>query len=136
MRRFVAALGLVCALISPQFARAAEAYGIGLEGFPYPYPVSMLAVPTEGEALRMAYMDVNPTGTPNGRTVLLLHGRNFPSSYWAPVIAALSGAGYRVVAPDQLGFGKSAKPVGPFTFDRMAADTVALLDALGLRRVD
>ncbi|GJE61938.1 alpha/beta fold hydrolase [Methylobacterium trifolii] len=110
--------------------------GIGLEGFAYPYPVRFLPLTRDGEAQRLAYMDVAPTGTANGRTVLLLHGRNFPSSYWAPVVAALTQGGYRVVAPDQLGFGKSGKPVGAFTFDRMAADTVALLDALSLRRVD
>lgn len=124
------------ALAPPAAAQAPEPLGIALEGFAYPYPVSYLPLSRDGEAQRLAYMDVAPLRTPNGRTVLLLHGRNFPSSYWAPVIAALAGAGYRVVAPDQLGFGKSAKPVGPFTFDRMAADTAALLDALGLRRVD
>lgn len=110
--------------------------GIGLEGFAYPHPVRFLALSRDGEAQRLAYMDVAPAGTPNGRTALLLHGRNFPASYWAPVIAALTAAGYRVVAPDQLGFGKSSKPVGAFTFDRMAADTLALLDALDLRQVD
>jgi len=110
--------------------------GIGLEGFAYPHPVRFLPVSRDGEALRLAYMDVAPNGTANGRTALLLHGRNFPSSYWQPVIAALSGAGYRVIAVDQLGFGKSSKPVGPFSFDTMAAETVSLLDRLGLARVD
>ncbi|WP_375463171.1 alpha/beta hydrolase [uncultured Methylobacterium sp.] len=123
----------------PMAARGQDAtqpLGIGLEGFAYPYPVRFLALSRDGEAQRLAYMDVAPTAAANGRTALLLHGRNFPASYWAPVIAALSGAGYRVVVPDQLGFGKSAKPVGPFSFDRMAADTLGLLDSLGLRRVD
>lgn len=110
--------------------------GIALEGFAYPYPVNYLDLTRDGEAQRLAYMDVAPQGTANGRTVFLLHGRNFPSSYWQPVIAALTGAGYRAVAVDQLGFGKSSKPVGPYTFDRMAADTVALMDAMGLERVD
>jgi pimeloyl-ACP methyl ester carboxylesterase len=110
--------------------------GIGLEGFAYPHPVRFLDCMRDGERQRLAYMDVPAEGQPNGRTVLLLHGRNFPSSYWEPVIQALTHAGYRVVAPDQLGFGKSAKPVGPFSFDTMAADTVGLLDALGLARVD
>ena len=110
--------------------------GIGLEGFAYPYPVRFLPLTRDGEAARLAYMDVAPAGTANGRTVLLLHGRNFPASYWQPVIPALTARGYRVIAPDQLGFGKSSKPVGPFTFDAMADDTVALLDRLGLARVD
>ena len=48
----------------------------------------------------------------------------------------MTAGGYRVVAPDQLGFGKSSKPVAPFSFDVMASETVALLDALNLPRVD
>ncbi|MBD8907460.1 alpha/beta fold hydrolase [Methylorubrum zatmanii] len=110
--------------------------GIGLEGFAYPFPVRFLPLTRDGEAQRLAYMDVAPADNANGRTVLLLHGRNFPSSYWEPVIRALSNAGYRVVAIDQLGFGKSSKPVGAFTFDRMAADTIALADSLKLPRFD
>lgn len=112
-----------------------EPYGIGLEGFAYPYPVHMLPLVNEGEQVRMAYMDVAPA-TPNGRTVLLLHGRNFPSSYWAPVIKTLSNAGYRVVVPDQIGFGKSSKPVFDLHFDTLARNTVALLDHLQLKQVD
>lgn len=110
--------------------------GIGLEGFAYPFPVRFLPLTRDGEAQRLAYMDVPPADNANGRTVLLLHGRNFPSSYWEPVIRALSNAGYRVVVPDQLGFGKSSKPVGAFTFDRMDADTIALADSLKIPRFD
>ncbi|MEW6642905.1 MAG: alpha/beta hydrolase [Pseudomonadota bacterium] len=112
-----------------------EPYGIGLEGFAYPYPVHMLPLVNEGEPVRMAYMDVAPA-TPNGRAVLLLHGRNFPSSYWAPVIRTLSGAGYRVIVPDQIGFGKSSKPAFDLHFDQLARNTVTLLDHLQLRDVD
>jgi pimeloyl-ACP methyl ester carboxylesterase len=96
-----------------------EPYGIALEGFPYPYPVQLLPVVNDGEQLSMAYMDVAPA-QPNGRTVVLLHGRNFPSSYWAPVIKMLSEAGFRVVVPDQVGFGKSSKPTGELHFDTLA----------------
>src|ERR1700745_4491400 len=92
-----------------------EPYGIGLEGFAYPYPVSMLPLTNDGEQVRMAYMDV-AAATPNGRTVVLLHGRNFPSSYWAPVIRTLTDAGYRVVVPDQIGFGKSSNTTGALRF--------------------
>ncbi|MFX7772373.1 alpha/beta fold hydrolase, partial [Acinetobacter baumannii] len=88
-----------------------EPYGIALEGFAYPYPVHLLPLVNDGEQVRMAYMDVAPA-SPNGRTVVLLHGRNFPSSYWAPVIDTLTAAGYRVLVPDQIGFGKSSKPQG------------------------
>jgi pimeloyl-ACP methyl ester carboxylesterase len=112
-----------------------EPYGIGLEGFAYPYPVSMLPLLNDGEPVRMAYMDVAAT-RPNGRTVVLLHGRNFPSSYWAPVIKTLSEAGYRVVVPDQIGFGKSSKPAADLHFDTLARNTIALLDHLRIAKAD
>jgi pimeloyl-ACP methyl ester carboxylesterase len=117
-------------------AAPTEAMGIALEGFPYPYPVHFMPVTLEGEDLRLAYMDVHPEGSSTGRTVVLLHGRNFPSSYWEPTIRALSAAGYRVVAPDQIGFGKSSKPGFAYSFDAMARTTVALLDSLGVARFD
>ncbi|MBK3666606.1 alpha/beta hydrolase [Bradyrhizobium diazoefficiens] len=120
-------------------ARAADAprepYGIALEGFAYPYPVHLLPVVNDGEPLSMAYMDVAPA-QPNGRTVVLLHGRNFPSSYWAPVIKMLSEAGFRVVVPDQIGFGKSSKPSGELHFDTLARNTIALLDHLKIDKVE
>ena len=114
-------------------AAAREPYGIGLEGFAYPYPVHLLPLVNDGEQVRMAYMDV-AAAQPNGRTVVLLHGRNFPSSYWAPVIKTLNDAGYRVVVPDQIGFGKSSKPQGDLHFDTLARNTIALLDHLADRQ--
>jgi pimeloyl-ACP methyl ester carboxylesterase len=138
MKRFV--LSALLAAMPLAFVHAAEPtprepYGIGLEGFAYPYPVSMLPLVNDGEQVRMAYMDVAAT-TPNGRTVVLLHGRNFPSSYWAPVIRTLSEAGYRVVVPDQIGFGKSSKPAADLHFDTLARNTIALLDHLGIAKAD
>jgi pimeloyl-ACP methyl ester carboxylesterase len=141
MRRII--LGAIAAALlalsfMPAFAAEApprEPYGIDLEGFPYPYPVSLLPLVNDGEDLRMAFMDVAPV-QPNGRTVVLLHGRNFPSSYWAPVIKMLSEAGYRVVVPDQIGFGKSSKPLGELHFDTLARNTIALLDHLGIAKAD
>src|SRR5437899_8260342 len=112
-----------------------EPYGIALEGFAYPYPVHMLPLVNDGEQVRMAYMDVAPA-QPNGRTVVLLHGRNFPSSYWAPVIRTLNDAGYRVVVPDQIGFGKSSKPSADLHFDTLARNTMALLDHLQIAKAD
>ena len=113
-----------------------EPYGIGLEGFPYPHPVQFVSLTQDGEPVRMAYMDVPPKGAGNGRTALLLHGRNFPSSYWQPVIEALTRAGWRVVVPDQVGFGKSSKPAGLPSFDMLARNTLALLDQLKIGEVE
>jgi pimeloyl-ACP methyl ester carboxylesterase len=112
-----------------------EPYGIDLEGFAYPYQVNLLPLVNDGEALRMAYMDV-AAAQPNGRVAVLLHGRNFPSSYWAPVIKALNDAGYRVVVPDQVGFGKSSKPHQELHFDTLARNTIALLDTLQIAKAD
>src|ERR1700692_4969866 len=137
-RVFVAALSAAALLAIPaQAAEPAprEPYGIGLEGFAYPYPVSMLPLNNDGEQVRMAYMDV-AAAQPNGRIVVLLHGRNFPSSYWAPVIKTLTEAGYRVVVPDQIGFGKSSKPSADLHFDTLARNTMALLDHLQVAKAD
>src|SRR5271169_3716197 len=112
-----------------------EPYGIDLEGFAYPYPVNLLPLVNDGEALRMAYMDV-AAAQPNGRVVVLLHGRNFPSSYWEPVIKTLSEAGFRVVVPDQIRFGKPSKPDGELHFDPLARNTIALLDTLQIPKAD
>jgi len=142
-RRFVPAIFaallalplLALPLVQGHAAETREPYGIGLEGYPYPYPVSMLPVENDGEQLRMAYMDVAPA-QPNGRVVVLLHGRNFPASYWAPVIKTLTEAGFRTVVPDQVGFGKSSKPSGELHFDTLARNTIALLDHLGIAKAD
>jgi pimeloyl-ACP methyl ester carboxylesterase len=141
MNRYFAA-ALIGAFLALPFAPAIaadvprEPYGIDLEGFPYPYPVSLFPVVNDGEQLRMAYMDVGATSQPNGRTVVLLHGRNFPSSYWEPVVKTLTGAGYRVVVPDQIGFGKSSKQSGELHFDVLARNTIALLDYLHVGQFD
>jgi pimeloyl-ACP methyl ester carboxylesterase len=131
----LAALLLALPMASARAAEQREPYGIGLEGFAYPYPVSLLPLVNDGEPVRMAYMDVAPA-QPNGRVVLLLHGRNFPASYWAPVIKTLNDAGYRVVVPDQIGFGKSSKPAGELHFDNLARNTIALLDHLQIAKAD
>jgi pimeloyl-ACP methyl ester carboxylesterase len=110
--------------------------GIGLEGWPYPYPVHMLPLEVQGQTVRMAYMDVPPTGPANGRAILLLHGKNFDSAYWDTTIAALAGAGFRVIVPDQIGFNKSSKPAIDYSFDLLAANTIRLLDTLGVSKVD
>jgi pimeloyl-ACP methyl ester carboxylesterase len=106
-----------------------------MEEYPYPYPVHLLPLSIEGQDLRMAYMDVQPEGKANGKTVVLLHGKNFGGNYWKDTIKVLAQNGYRVVVPDQLGFGKSSKPNIHYTFHLLAANTKKLLDTLGVKQV-
>jgi pimeloyl-ACP methyl ester carboxylesterase len=103
-----------------------------LDGYEYPYPVRYLPLKLEGQALRMAYMDVPATAKANGRTVVLLHGKNFFGAYWRETIKALTAAGFRVVVPDQIGFGKSSKPDMHYSFHQLAHNTRHLLDTLGI----
>jgi pimeloyl-ACP methyl ester carboxylesterase len=100
----------------------------------YPYPVQYLNIKIEGSNHKMAYMDVAPSN-PNGEAVLLLHGKNFNGYYWKEVIAALSKEGYRVIVPDQIGWGKSDKPVIHYSFPLLANNTKKLLDTLGVTKV-
>ncbi|MEA3124637.1 MAG: hypothetical protein QOD67_1656 [Caballeronia sp.] len=110
------------------------AYGPELQGFDYPYPVGRFAISSQRQIVRMAYMDV-ASKRPNGRTVVLLHGKNFCAATWKESIDVLTDAGYRVIAPDQIGFCKSTKPVRyQYTFQQLARNTHALLAALGVKK--
>jgi pimeloyl-ACP methyl ester carboxylesterase len=108
--------------------------GIALEEYSYPYPVQFLTLNINGQQLRMTYMDVIPPNWDGHRAAVLLHGKNFYGSYWDNTIKALTAAGYRVIVPDQLGFGKSAKPAIDYSFDLLAANTAQLLDKLQVKQ--
>jgi pimeloyl-ACP methyl ester carboxylesterase len=125
------AVGLISAAPA---ADVGQRYGPRLEGFEYPWPVSRFSFTSQGETLEMAYMDVK-AAAPNGKVAVLLHGKNFCSATWQDTIAVLSAAGYRVIAPDQIGFCKSSKPKHyQFTFQQLAGNTRALLASLGVNR--
>lgn len=113
----------------------AEPLGAGMEGWVYPYPVAYLQFEQQGQIVRMAYMDVKPGANANGKAVMLLHGKNFGADYWENTLRTLSAQGYRVIAPDQIGFGKSSKPEIRYTFADLADNSVRLLDHLGIGRV-
>lgn len=129
-----AAIGLT--IVAPASANPpTTSYGPQLEGFQYPHPVRRLEFSSQGKQLSMAFMDIAPTGTANGRTTVLLHGKNFCGATWEATIAILAQAGYRVIVPDQIGFCASTKPDGyQFSFDQLAANTRALLTSLGIER--
>lgn len=126
--------GAVLAAMMALWGADARADGM-LSDFPYPHPVRTHAFTSQGEALAMAYMDIAPTANANGRTVVLLHGKNFCGATWEGVIAPLAAAGYRVVVPDQIGFCKSTKPAAyQMSFHQLAANTRALLESLEIPR--
>jgi pimeloyl-ACP methyl ester carboxylesterase len=106
-----------------------------LTNYDYPRPVQVFPLHSQRQDLKMAYILAEPA-RPNGRTVLLLHGKNFSAAYWEPTIRALLGEGFRVVAPDQIGFGKSSKPAAyQFNFHALARNTRELLDSLKVGKV-
>ncbi|MCD9005117.1 alpha/beta hydrolase [Luteimonas sp. XNQY3] len=114
---------------------SASPYGGELQGFDYPHPRRAHALDSQGQSLSMAYMDVRPEGAGNGRTAVLLHGKNFCGPTWDDTIAVLVEAGWRVIAPDQIGFCGSTKPRGyQFSFAQLAANTHGLLETLGVER--
>lgn len=120
---------------APRGQVAASGLDRWLSSYAYPYPVKYLEVSDAGSAQCMAYMDVTPKAA-NGQAVLLLHGKNFSGAYWQRTAELLLAHGYRVVMPDQIGFGKSSKPTDmQYSFDLLAKHTLRLLDALGLARV-
>lgn len=99
----------------------------------YAHPVQYISLNIEQQMVKMAYMDVRPA-KPNGRSVLLLHGKNFNGYYWKDVIGFLQNAGYRVIVPDQVGWGYSDKPNIHYSFGLLAHNTKALLDSLGIQK--
>lgn len=110
-----------------------DTLSITLENVSYAHPVHFISLKAEGQDIRMAYMDIKPAN-PNGKTVMLFHGKNFAGYYWTNVIQKLSTEGYRVVVPDQIGFGKSSKPFIHYSFHLLARFNKQLLDSLGVQK--
>ena len=102
---------------------------------PYPYPSTYLDISVYNQDVRISYMDVAPTGTLNGHTVLLLHGNNFGGFYFKAIIDGLTAAGFRVIVPDQIGYGKSSKPIAPYNFNSQARNTWLILQAEQVEKV-
>lgn len=81
----------------------------------------------------MAYMDIN--NKKENKTVVLLHGKNFSGFYWERIANDLVKRGYRVIIPDQIGFGKSTKPKSyQYSFGQLALNTMDLLKSLNVNK--
>ena len=96
----------------------------------YPFPVTFKTIKNQGQELKMAFMDAKPQ-KPNGKTIVLLHGKNFNGYYFEQTANVLLKEGFRVIMPDQIGFGKSSKPKQyQFSFQQLAENTKSILDDL------
>lgn len=105
-----------------------------LSDYQYPFEVHLLDLKSQDNNLKMAYMDVKPQ-KPNGKTIMLLHGKNFNGAYWERTAKDLSAKGFRVIIPDQIGFGKSSKPHNyQFSFSQLAENTKSILDELKIEK--
>lgn len=101
----------------------------------YPFEVKYFSLTLEKQTVKMAYMDV-ASEKPNGETVILFHGKNFNGYYWREVIPMLTQKGFRVVVPDQIGWGKSDRPNLHYSFHALGANNKKLLDSLGVKKVN
>ena len=107
-----------------------------LSNYEYPFEVKYLNFKSQNQDLKMAYMDVLPKKS-NGKSVLLLHGKNFNGAYWKQTATELSKLGYRVIIPDQIGFGKSSKPSQyQYSFHQLAQNTKQILDELKIDKIN
>lgn len=132
MRRLVIFLLLSLAAAC---AHADDVYGPELEGFDYPWPEFRFHFTSQRQSMQMAYLELMPE-KPNGRTAVLLHGKNFCSATWEGTMRFLQQQGYRVIAPDQIGFCKSSRPAAyQYSFQQLAYNTKALLDSLGIDKI-
>jgi pimeloyl-ACP methyl ester carboxylesterase len=107
---------------------------INCEECPYPYPSKYLAIQVYTQDVRIAYMDVAPKSAANGHTVVLLHGNNFGGFYFTSIIEALAKDGFRVIVPDQIGYGRSSKPIAPYNFNSQARNTFLVLQKEKIER--
>ena len=127
------AAGLTLSL--PVLAESRTSYGPQLEGFSYPHPLKHYRFESQGKPMQMAYMDVAPTGVRTAARRSCCMAR-ISVARLERTIEVLSEAGYRVIAPDQVGFCSSSKPEGyQFSFAQLAHNTQALLQQEGIDRV-
>jgi haloalkane dehalogenase len=119
-------------MANPKVLRTPESRFVGLPGFPFEPHYLELADRRLG-ALRMHYVDEGPHDTP---VVLMLHGEPTWSYLYRKIIPRVTAAGFRAVAPDYIGFGRSDKPVerASYTYQNHVEWMLEFLDRLALSR--
>lgn len=108
---------------------------IQLVNYDYGFPSKTLKIETQKQVVEMSYMLIKPENF-NGKYIMLLHGKNFNGAYWKTTIQALSQKGFGVIVPDQIGFGKSTKPLHfQYTFQELAKNTKLILEKENIDKV-
>lgn len=103
-----------------------------LTGYEYPYRVEYFKFSSQGQSLKMAFMYL-PAKQVDMPVVVLMHGKNFNGAYWKTTAEWLQNQGYGVLIPDQIGFGKSSKPVDyQYSFSALAKNTRNMMASLGI----
>jgi pimeloyl-ACP methyl ester carboxylesterase len=125
--KYLLLLSLITILASSAFAQTNTA-------IEYPINPTFMSIYVDGVKRNMAFMDA-AAEKPNGKTVILFHGKNFNGYYWKDVIPMLTSRGYRVIVPDQFGWGKSDRPDTQYSFHRLAEYNMELLKGLGIKQV-
>lgn len=133
---FAVVVNTAVAQSSPPHAPPADwgPVSLNLEEFEYPFPVNYMNFRVYNQDVRLAYMDVAPTGRSNGRTVIFHHGGLYYGWYWEAQVKALAEEGYRVIVKDRLGWGKSSKPDIPYSISLWASNTARLMDYLNIEQ--
>ena len=104
-----------------------------LTDYQYALKPEMFSLNSQNKSLQMAYVFLQ--GEADKPVVTLLHGKNFNADYWTPVANDLNQQGYSVLIPDQIGFGKSSKPVDyQYSFPGLANNTYQLMQELGIKK--
>ncbi len=114
--------------VSPGIYRTPEDRFEGLQGYPFEPHYQQIG------SYRVHYLDEGPRG---GETLLLLHGEPTWSYLYRKMIPLFTAAGYRVIAPDLVGFGKSDKPAkrGDYSYPMQVEVMLRLVRALDLQAV-
>ena len=101
----------------------------------FPFEPNYVEVPDgEGGSLRLHYVDEGPS---EGEVVLLLHGEPSWSFLYRKMIPIITAAGFRAIAPDLPGFGRSDKPAhrSDYTYERLVAWMSSFVQAIDLQGV-
>jgi len=135
MKMLFLSLFIVLTLISQGIAESPVKYNKELDGFKYPFEVNTHKFNSQNKDLKMRYMDIGEKDAQ--KVIVLLHGKNFSGYYWESVAKDLLKKNYRVIIPDQIGFGKSSKPdYYQYSFGQLALNTKTLLDSLKIAKLD